>query len=254
MREIIAQRPSSVRVQIFGTDIDNAAIAFARHARYRKMTGVTPERLAKWFSPDGDAYCPVRVIREMCVFSTHSVTKDPPFSKLDLISCRNLLIYMNAALQDRVLKTFHYALKPDGMLFLGPSESMTRQSRLFDDSDKKHRIFRREDAAATLPDVALRAASLATPDLPPAGLAAGSGDDRIDKTARRMPREIFPRLCRHRQAPRHPALFRRRGRALSRTFIGDGEPQPLRHSAKGLAADRAKHAAAGALQESRGRA
>ncbi|WP_083269209.1 chemotaxis protein CheB [Bosea vaviloviae] len=192
VREIIAQRPSAVRVQIFGTDIDNAAIAFARQARYRKMTGVTPERLAKWFSPDGDEYCPVRVIREMCVFSTHSVTKDPPFSKLDLISCRNLLIYMNAALQDRVLKTFHYALKPDGVLFLGPSESMTRQSRLFADSDKKHRIFRREDAVATLPDVTLRAASFSTPDLPPAGLAAGPGEDRIDKTARRMLEKYSP--------------------------------------------------------------
>ncbi|MDR6874515.1 two-component system CheB/CheR fusion protein [Bosea sp. BE125] len=192
VREIIAQRPSAVRVQIFGTDIDTPAIAFARQARYRKTIGLTPERLAKWFSPDGDAYCPVKVIREMCVFSTHSVTKDPPFSKLDLISCRNLLIYMNAALQDRVMKTFHYALKPDGMLFLGPSESMTRQSRLFADSDKKHRIFRREDTVATLPDVTLRAASFATPDLPPAGLAAGPGEDRIDKTARRLLEKYSP--------------------------------------------------------------
>lgn len=181
-----------MRVQIFGTDIDNAAIAFARQARYRKVTGLTLERLAKWFSPDGDAYCPVKVIREMCVFSTHSVTKDPPFSKLDLISCRNLLIYMNAALQDRVLKTFHYALKPDGMLFLGPSESMTRQSRLFADSDKKHRIFRREDAATTLPDVALRVSSAAARELPSVGPAASPGEDRIDKTARRALEKYSP--------------------------------------------------------------
>ena len=74
---------------------------------------------------------PVREIREMCVFSVQSVTRDAPFSKLDLISCRNLLIYMDADLQDRVLETFRYALKPAGLLFLGPSEGATRQANYF---------------------------------------------------------------------------------------------------------------------------
>lgn len=192
VKEIVAQRPGSVRVQVFGTDIDDAAIAFARQARYRKMIGMAPERLAKWFSASGDEYCPVKEIREMCVFSPHSVTKDPPFSKLDLISCRNLLIYMNADLQDRVLKTFHYALKPAGLLFLGPSESLVRQSKLFADSDKKHRIFRREDVDATLPDTAARAPFPAPSKSPPDGSAIAPGEDRIDRIARRALEKYSP--------------------------------------------------------------
>ncbi len=191
IREVVGQRRNGPRIQIFGTDIDDAAVAFARQARYRRMTGVTPERLARWFAKDGDEYFPVKEIREMCVFSTHSVTKDPPFSKLDLISCRNLLIYMNADLQDRVLKTFHYALKPYGTLLLGPSESMTRQARLFTNTDKKHRIFQREDADASPPEIAPRASSQAKPqvqsDPPPA-----PGEDRIDRAARRALEKYSP--------------------------------------------------------------
>lgn len=184
VRELIGHGHPALRVQIFGTDIDAAAIGFARQARYRKMAGVTPERLERWFSTEDDAYFPVREIREMCVFSTHSVTKDPPFSKLDLISCRNLLIYMNPDLQDRVLKTFHYALKPGGLLFLGPSESLTRQSRLFADRDKKHRIFLREDADARMPEIArLPGSSAAQPHAATAPRAAPV-EDRLDKAAR----------------------------------------------------------------------
>ncbi len=97
-------------MQIFGTDIDDAAVAIARAARYSKMEGVSRERIERWFAEDGEEYCPVREVREMCIFSTHSVVKDPPFSKLDLISCRNLLIYLETGLQDRLMQTFHYAL------------------------------------------------------------------------------------------------------------------------------------------------
>ena len=191
IREVVGQRRNGPRIQIFGTDIDDAAVAFARQARYRRMTGVTPERLARWFAKDGDEYFPVKEIREMCVFSTHSVTKDPPFSKLDLISCRNLLIYMNADLQDRVLKTFHYALKPYGMLLLGPSESMTRQARLFINTDKKHRIFQREDADASPPEIAPRASSQAPPQVQ-SGPPPTPGEDRIDRAARRALEKYSP--------------------------------------------------------------
>ena len=82
----------------------------------------------------------------MCVFSTHSLVKDPPFSKLDLISCRNLMIYLDEELQDRLMRAFHYALLPGGYLFLGTAESVTRNSRLFTALDKKHRILQRRDA------------------------------------------------------------------------------------------------------------
>ena len=87
----------------------------ARAARYRKLPpGLSSERFDRWFVKDGDDYCPVKEIRDLCVFSVHSVIKDPPFSKLDLISCRNVLIYLNGDLQHRVMQTFHYALKPEG--------------------------------------------------------------------------------------------------------------------------------------------
>jgi len=112
VKEAIEKRGQALKVQVFGTDIDESAMVFARSGRYRKTTGLSPERIERWFIEEGEEVCPVKEIREMCVFSTHSIVKDPPFSKLDLISCRNVLIYMEADLQERVLRTFHYALKP----------------------------------------------------------------------------------------------------------------------------------------------
>ena len=107
-------------IKIFGTDIDSDAVTIARGGRYRNpVPGVSPERLERWFAKDGDDYRLQRQIREMCVFSVHSIVKDPPFSRLDLVSCCNVLIYLDSELQDRILRTFHYALKPGGVLFLG---------------------------------------------------------------------------------------------------------------------------------------
>lgn len=157
VREGMEQQNVAPKVQIFATDIDDSAIAVARAGRYRRMTELSPERIERWFAQDGDDYCPVKKIREMIVFSPHSVVKDPPFSKLDLISCRNLLIYMDPQLQDRVLRTFHYALKPNGILFLGPSEGIARLGKLFVVLDKRHRIFRRRDEEATIPELSFAA-------------------------------------------------------------------------------------------------
>lgn len=145
------------KVQIFATDLDDRAVTIARHGRYRKpISGVSPERLERWFVEEGDDYCVTKDIREMCVYSTHNLVKDPPFSKLDLISCRNLLIYLNATLQNRLMRTFHYALRPSSYLFLGASEGVSRHGELFAILDKKHRVFqRRDDGAASLPSGAL---------------------------------------------------------------------------------------------------
>jgi two-component system, chemotaxis family, CheB/CheR fusion protein len=158
-------------------------VAFARAGRYRKMTGVSPERTARWFADEGEEVCPLKAIREMCVFSPHSVVKDPPFSKLDLISCRNLLIYMEAELQEHVLRTFHYALKPDGILFLGPSEGVTRLAKVFAPLDRKHRIYRRLEADVRLPELSLT--PLRAHDHPRGASAIPRGEDGIDKGARR---------------------------------------------------------------------
>ncbi len=192
LREAMDARRPKPKVQIFGTDIDDRAIAAARLGRYRRpIAGVSPERSERWFTQEGDDCRVVPEIREMCVFSTHSIIKDPPFSKLDLISCRNLLIYIDPAMQDRVMRSFHYALKTGGRLFLGSSESVTRTAKLFGALDKKNRIFERLETERTaLPDLPVRRAKTETPPTPDAQ-PAGSGD-RIDKGARRVMEKYYP--------------------------------------------------------------
>jgi two-component system CheB/CheR fusion protein len=135
------------KVKIFATDIDDQAIGAARAGRYRSpLLGISPERQERWFSKDRDDYCVAKQIREMCIFSPHSVIKDPPFSRMDLVSCRNLLIYLNNDLQERLVQSFHYALRPNGFLLLGPSERLAKNARLFTELDKKQRLYvRRED-------------------------------------------------------------------------------------------------------------
>lgn len=140
LKEAAGKQDAGPSFQIFATDIDTHSVAIARAARYRKsqIADIPAARRERWFVADGDHWCPVKDVREMCIFSTHSVLKDPPFSKLDLISCRNLLIYLEGVLQERLIRTFHYALAPGGYLFLGASESVTRVS-----SRRRERIDRR---------------------------------------------------------------------------------------------------------------
>src|SRR5689334_6863219 len=139
-------RARSDGIKIFGTDIDDGAVGIARRATYRRpVTGVSPERLERWFVDEGNDYRLRPEIRELCAFSVHSIIKDPPFSRLDLISCRNVLIYLDTELQDRVMQTFRYALNPGRFLFLGTSESITRSAKHFTIIDEKQRIFGRRD-------------------------------------------------------------------------------------------------------------
>lgn len=182
LQEIMAARGSEVPVTIFATDIDPKAIAFARGARFRRVDGLSPERLDRWFVKDGEDYMPVHGIREMCVFSEHNLVRDPPFSRIDLITCRNVMIYMENDFQHRVMQTFHYSLRLGGYLFVGPSESVTRESRLFSTVDKKHRILqRREGVRPALPDLVPAAGSA-----PSVASTANRVDDTIDKNARRV--------------------------------------------------------------------
>ena len=188
LREVMQEHDNRAAM-IFGTDIDANAVAVARQARYHKETsGISPERLAKWFVKDGADYYPISDIRNMCVFSTHSVVKDPPFSRLDLISCRNVLIYLDKELQDRLLRSFHYALLPGGYLFLGSAESATRNSRLFTAREKKHRILQRRDAGAILP--AFQSLPTLRSPAPPA--RRHPGEDRIDKAVGRVMQQYAP--------------------------------------------------------------
>jgi two-component system CheB/CheR fusion protein len=131
------------KVQIFASDIDEAAINAAREGRYtiNDAADVSPERLRRFFVKEGDEYRIRRELREMVLFAQHNVLKDPPFSHLDLVSCRNLLIYLNGTAQERVMETFHFALNPSGLLFLGSTESTDSASNLFTILSREHHIF-----------------------------------------------------------------------------------------------------------------
>ena len=132
-------------VQIFASDIDREAIAKARRCRYPRSIAesIGAERLKLFFRKEGDGYRLSKRIRGMVVFAVQNVIKDPPFSKIDLISCRNLLIYLEPELQKKVLLLFHYALSPDGLLLLGSAESVGELTNLLQPWDKKQKIFRR---------------------------------------------------------------------------------------------------------------
>ncbi|WP_408641815.1 CheR family methyltransferase [Spirosoma rhododendri] len=130
-------------VQIFATDIDQTAIAVAREGLYtiNDAADVSPERLRRFFTQEGEQYRICREIREMILFAYHNVLKDPPFSRLDLVSCRNLLIYLNQTAQQRVLKTIHFALRPGGYLLLGLAETTDGTSDLFAPVNREQHLF-----------------------------------------------------------------------------------------------------------------
>ena len=150
LREHLERSSSPPKVQVFATDIDETALSVARAARYPAsvVKEVSPERLRRFFVHEAGTYRVIKELRDMCIFSAHSVIRDPPFSRLDLISCRNLLIYLKSGLQAQVIPLFHYALRPSGYLFLGSSENVSRHSELFTSLDRKNRIFRRRDLVA----------------------------------------------------------------------------------------------------------
>ena len=147
LRECIDEIERHFNIQIFGTDIDQDAIALARAGLYPPsiLADLGPERLKRHFIKEEDGqYRTNKSIREMLVFAHQNIIKDPPFTKLDLLCCRNLLIYLGPELQDKLLPIFHYSLSPNGLLFLGSSESIGQKTDLFTPEDKKWKIFRRK--------------------------------------------------------------------------------------------------------------
>ncbi len=136
-----------LNIQIFASDIDAQAIDHARSGIYPDSIAadVSQERLNRFFIKEDNTYTVKKQLREMIIFATQNVIKDPPFSKIDLVSCRNLLIYMDSELQKKVLPLCHYTLNPEGILFLGPSESIGEFTDLFQPVDTKWKIFKRKD-------------------------------------------------------------------------------------------------------------
>ena len=146
--ELPALQEQDVSVLIYATDLDDDAIATARAGHYplHIAQDVTPERLRRFFIKDATGYKIKKDIRDTVVFAVQNVIKDPPFTKLDVLSCRNLMIYLEPELQTRLISTFHYALKPQGVLFLSTSESIPSQPELFTSLDRKWKLYQARHA------------------------------------------------------------------------------------------------------------
>lgn len=151
-KEYIDETKSDLKVQVFATDVDKTAIEIARAGVYPDSIAadVSHERLQRFFTKDPDTYGIKKEIREMVIFSPQNIIKDPPFSRLDMVSCRNLLIYLGPELQKKLLRLFYYSLNQDGILFLGNSETIGELTDLFSVLDRKWKFFKRK-GLATLP-------------------------------------------------------------------------------------------------------
>ncbi|MBI5687457.1 MAG: PAS domain-containing protein [Verrucomicrobia bacterium] len=186
-REQMDEIKQEFKVQIYGTDLDEDAISIARAGHYPPNIAqdVTPERLRRFFIHEDSGYRVKKDIREMVVFAVQNAIKDPPFTRLDLLSCRNLLIYLEPELQHRLITAFHYALKPGGALFLSPSESIGSHPDLFSPLSKKWKLYQ---ARASIVSTRMLMA-----EAPAVGVPAGKRPDEPG----RKPRETnFAELTR----------------------------------------------------------
>lgn len=146
LHEFLEKQKVTIPIQIFASDLSEVALERARSGVYIENIAldISPKRLKKYFIKTGSNYQVTKAIRDLCVFARQNMAQDPPFSQLDLITCRNVLIYFNPQLQRKVLSTFHYSLKPTGMLMLGKSETVGASANLLGLIDKKARIYARK--------------------------------------------------------------------------------------------------------------
>ncbi|HEV8083182.1 MAG TPA: CheR family methyltransferase [Chitinophagaceae bacterium] len=156
LHEYLSDKISSIKIQIFATDISEKSIAKARAGLYhkRELEDVSDSRLQQFFTKTDGNYQVKKTIRDMCVFACHNFLKDPPFAKIDLISCRNVLIYLEPFLQKKAFLTFHYALKDKGYLLLGRSETTGSSSELFLPLGKKEKLYTRKSLPGRFMNVA----------------------------------------------------------------------------------------------------
>ncbi|HTM92886.1 MAG TPA: CheR family methyltransferase, partial [Flavisolibacter sp.] len=148
LHEYFGEEVAVRKIQIFATDISEAVIAKARSGFYQKkdMAGVSEERVKRFFTKVDGSYQVNKAIRQMCVFACQNFLKDPPFAKMDLISCRNVLIYLEPYLQKKALNTFHYSLNPNGFLLLGKSETIGQLSNQFQTFSQADKIYTKKEA------------------------------------------------------------------------------------------------------------
>jgi two-component system CheB/CheR fusion protein len=190
--EELGERASHTKIQIFGTDISERAIEQARGGHYVEsgVAQVSVERRRRFFVKAAGGWEIAKFVRDLCIFARHDVIKDPPFSRLDLISCRNVMIYFGPVAQKKVVETFHYALNPAGWLFLGMAESLNGFPHLFAVEDTKHKIFSPKPVAG-LPYIGTAARGSAKAEQAQLGGAASPAPFDMRREAERVLLEQF---------------------------------------------------------------
>lgn len=198
MRECAERLKLRFNYLVFGTDLDSAAIETARLGRFPAgiSADVSPERLDNYFFTQGDGTRVVRKeVREMAIFAPQNLIKDPPFTKLDIITCRNLLIYLDADLQKQLIPTFHYALNPGGLLMLGSSETIGAFTDLFETVDKQWKIYRRKEASPANYSIPAMSAAKNSSELPVATTSPTGSPVRETQIATLLERLALDRFC-----------------------------------------------------------
>ena len=186
--EFLGEEREDIPIQIFGTDLSESAIQRARAGVYKENieVDVTPARLRRFFYKADGGYQIKKSIRDLCIFSTQNVFSDPPFSRMDLVSCRNVMIYLSQTLQRRVVPIFHYALNPTGFLMLGSTEGLLGAgSELFEMTDKKQKIFRKRLVSAPV----AFGFSVGKPEHGPTGTPTTTAHSKLPETLK-IPMEL----------------------------------------------------------------
>lgn len=236
LHEFLGKNQNNKAIQIFGTDISEAMVGRARAGMYPRgiESEVSSERLRRYFQKVDSGYQISKFIRDSCVFAKQNVAEDPPFSKLDLISCRNLLIYLGLSLQKKVLPTFHYSLRPGGFLMLGTSETIGTFSNLFTLVDKRNKIYTRNETYSR-PEIDFMPATVTESSIP-------RGGGRCTKAGRGRPfrsaeegrgdsaRPVLP-AGGDREPPDGCIALSRQDRPLSRAANGQRQPEPAQDGA-----------------------
>ena len=254
IREYLTLHKLRFAVQIFASDLDSQAIETARTGLYPiGIAGdIAPERLQRFFTKEDSSYRVKKEIRDLVVFATHNVLTDAPFTKLDLLSCRNLLIYLEAKAQQRLLPLFHYALKPNGLLFLGSSETIGGFESLFTVIDRKGKLFRRTAEPGTFPRLERFPGGLMK------GTAATRADSEVSLGATRpaaIP-DLIQQLLAARYAPT-AVIVNGRGEVVyihghTGTYLEPAPGQPTHHLVE-MAREGLQHDLALALHQASGR-
>ncbi len=228
--EFLGEERADIPIQVFGTDLSESAIQRARAGVYKENieADVTPARLRRFFYKADGGYQIKKTIRDLCIFSTQNVFNDPPFSRMDLVSCRNVMIYLSQSLQKRVVPIFHYALNPTGFLMLGSTEGLLGAgSELFEMTDKKQKIFRKRLVSAPV----AFGFSVGKPEHGPSGAATNNAQAKSTETLK-IPMELqreADRLLLARYVPpavlinEHLEILQTRGRTASFLELPSGK-------------------------------